>query len=84
MSAARIVKAVDVLMDRHLSLASCFPRKPPDQFSLDGFVEGLDGRIVVKIAFAAHRYLEAVSAQDFLTVVQTVLAVTCSPLRPLV
>ncbi len=32
---------------------------PPDQFSLDGFEERLDGRAVIAITLAAHRDLEA-------------------------
>jgi hypothetical protein len=30
---------------------------PPDQFRLDGFEERLDGRVVIAIAFPAHRNL---------------------------
>ena len=46
---------------------------PPDQFSFDGLKERLDRRIVIAIAFARHRYLEPMLAQDFLIVMRTVL-----------
>ena len=49
---------------------------PPDQFSLDGFEERLDCRVVVTITLAAHRYLEAVLAQYLLVIVRTVLRPT--------
>ena len=74
MSAARIVKAVDVFKDRHFSLAPRFPGMPPDQLCLDRFEERFDGSIVVTIAFAAHRHLEAVLAQDLLIIMRTILA----------
>ena len=69
MSTSRVIEAVDVFEDRHLSLSASFPGAPPDQFGLDGFEERLDGRIVITIAFAAHRDPEAVLAQDLLIVV---------------
>ena len=46
---------------------------PPDQFRLDSFEEGLDGSIVIAIAFSAHRHLEAVLVQDLLVIVRTIL-----------
>ena len=42
---------------------------PPDQLSLDGFEERFDGSIVVAIALATHRHLEAMLAQKLLIVV---------------
>jgi hypothetical protein len=48
-SAARIVKAVYVFEDCHLSLASCLPRLPPYQLGFYGFEEGLDGGIEAPI-----------------------------------
>jgi len=42
---------------------------PPDQFSLDGFEERLDGRVVIAITLAAHRHAEPVLAQDLLVIV---------------
>ena len=46
----------------------------PDQLGLDGFEERLNCRIIIAIAFATHRYFEAVLAQDLLVVMRTVLA----------
>jgi hypothetical protein len=43
-------------------------------FGLDGFEERLNCRIIIAIAFATHRYFEAVLAQDLLVVMRTVLA----------
>ena len=45
----------------------------PDQFCFDSFEEGLDGSIVIAIAFSDHRHLAAVLAQDLLVVVRAVL-----------
>ena len=73
MFAARIVEAIDVLEDCGFSLSACLPSSPPDQLGLDGFEEGLDGCVIIAIAFAAHRRLEAVFAQDLLVVVRTIL-----------
>ena len=50
------------------------PGPAPDQFGLDGFEEGLDGSIVIAVAFAAHRRLQAMFAHDLLVIVGTVLA----------
>lgn len=36
---ARIINAVDVFEDGHLSLVPHFPRMPPDQLRFDGFEE---------------------------------------------
>ena len=47
---------------------------PPDQFSLDGFEERLNRRIVIAIAFAAHGHLEPMLAQDLLIIMRTILA----------
>ena len=49
---------------------------PPYQFGLDGFEERLDSDIVVAIAFARHRYLEPVLAQEFLIIMRTILQPT--------
>ena len=49
MPTTRIVEAIDVFEDRHLSLPPRFPRPSPDQFSLDGLEERLDRRIVIAI-----------------------------------
>ena len=46
---------------------------PPDQLRLDRLEERLNGRIVVAITFARHRYLEAMLAQDLLIIMRTVL-----------
>ena len=74
MPLTRVVEAIDVFEDCHLDLAPCFPRVSPDQLCFDGFEEGLDGSIVIAIAFSAHRHLEAMLAQDILIIVRAVLA----------
>ena len=86
MAAAWVIEAVDVLEqaivrhwfksngERRLHLPTRFPRPAPDQLGLDGLEECLDGGVVIAIALAAHRYLEAVFAQDLLGVVGAVLA----------
>jgi hypothetical protein len=74
--AARIVKAVDVFEDRYLSFPAGFPVIAPDQFRLDGFEERRNCGVVITITFSAHRYLEAMLAQDFLVVVRTILRPT--------
>ena len=48
----------------------------PDQFGLEGFEECLDGRIIIAIAFSAHRRLEPMLAQDLLIIMRTILAAT--------
>ena len=73
MPTARVIEAVDVLKDGCLSLATRFPRPAPDQLGLDGFEESFDGGIVVAVAFAAHRRLQAMLAQDLPVVMRTVL-----------
>ena len=73
MPSTRVVEAVDVFEDCHLGLSSCLPRMSSEQFCFDTFEEGLDGSIVIAIAFSAHRHPEAVLAQDLLIVVRAVL-----------
>lgn len=51
MTTSRVIEPIDVFKDGHLRLAPCLPGIPPDQFSLDGLEEGLDGGVVVAIAF---------------------------------
>ena len=46
---------------------------PPYQLSLDGFEKRLRHGIVVTIALAVHRDLEAVLAQNLVMVVRTIL-----------
>lgn len=74
MPTARVTKAVDVLEYGGFGLAAGLPPAAPDQVSLDGFEECVDRCMVVEVALAAHGYLKAVLAQDFLVVVRTVLA----------
>ena len=73
MPSTRIVEAIDVLEDGHLSLPSRFPRPSPDELGLDGLEERLDSGVVVTIALSAHRHLEAVQAQDLLIIVRAIL-----------
>jgi len=75
MPSSRIVEAVDVLEDGRLYVSARVPRPSPNQLSLDRLEERLDSGVVVAVAFAAHRYLESVLAQEFLIIVRTVLAV---------
>ena len=74
MSAAWVIEAVDVLEDGGFGLSAGFPRLAPDALGLDGLEEGLDGGIVIAVAFAAHRRLEPMLTQDLLVVVGPVLA----------
>ena len=76
MAAAWIVEAVDVFKDGHLSLPACCPRMPPNQLGLDGFEERLNSGVIVAIAFAAHRRLKPVLAQDLLIIMRAILAAT--------
>jgi len=57
---APVIKAVNVLEYRALGLTACFPAVPPDQLSLNGFEDRFHHGIVVTIAFATHRDLEAI------------------------
>lgn len=61
MAPAGIVEPVDVLEDRSFRLPSCRPFLPPDHFGLQRFEECLDGRVVIAIALAAHRWPQAIS-----------------------
>jgi hypothetical protein len=74
--AAGVVEAVYVLKEGMGNLGSCGPSVTPDQFGLEGLEEGLDGSIVVAVAFTAHRHLEAQIAQPFLVVMRTILTAT--------
>ena len=69
MFAARIVGTIDVLEDCGFSLSACLPGSQPDELGLDSFKEGLDGCVIIAIAFAAHRRLEAVFADDLSVIV---------------
>ena len=69
MTATRIVEPIDILEDRAFCLTTCVPFVAPDQLSLDGFEERFNHRIVVAIAFAAHRHLEAILLQALLVLV---------------
>ena len=66
MAAVRIVEPIDILEDRSLGLTARVPTITPDQLGLDGFEERLDHGIVIAIALAAHRDLEAVLFQALL------------------
>lgn len=73
MAATDIVEPVDVLEDGGFSLSSRRPSLTPDQFPLQRFEERLDGRIVVAISFAAHRWTQAIGLQ-LLIIVRSILA----------
>ena len=74
MSAAWVVEAVDVLEYGSFGLATRFPRPAPNQLGLDRLEEGLNGCVVIAVAFSAHRRLEPMLTQDLLVVVGAVLA----------
>jgi len=76
MFAAGIVEAIDVFEEGVGDVVSGCPSVPPDQFGLEGFEEGLDGSVVVAVAPATHRYLEAHFPQPFLIVMGTILTAT--------
>ena len=74
MSAARIVKAVDVFEKGNFGLSSRLPISAPDHFRLEGFEEAFDGCVVITVALPAQGCCQAVFSQDFLIVMRTVLA----------
>lgn len=74
MPPSRIVEAVDVLEYGQLRVSARLPRPAPDELGLDRFEERLDGRVVIAVALAAHRYLEAMLTQKLLIVVGAILA----------
>ena len=65
---ARIVESIDILEDRGFGLPACLLGLSPDQFCLDRLEERFHGGVVIAIAFAAHRYFEAMLAQDLLII----------------
>lgn len=65
---SRIVGAIDEFEDLSVGLPALMPYLALDPFSLDRFEEGFEGRVVLAIAFAAHRYLEAILAQKLLVI----------------
>ena len=69
MTAARVIKAIDILKDSTFCLTACVPFVTPDQLSLDRFEERFNHGIVIAITLAAHRDLEAVQLQAFLILV---------------
>ena len=69
MAPTRVIKTINVLEYRARSLTACFPMVPPYQLSLDGFEKRLRHGIVVTIALAVHRDLEAVLVQALLVLV---------------
>ena len=54
MSAADVVEAVDVIKEGLGDESVGCPWLSPDEFSLQGFEEGLDGGIVVAVTPATH------------------------------
>ncbi len=73
MFSAWVVEAVDILEESNFDPSAGVPVATPDQFGLERFEEAFDGRIVVAVAFPAHRNLEPVLAQQLLVIVGTVL-----------
>ena len=69
MTAAWIVEPIDILEDRTFCLTACVPFVAPDQFSLDGFEERFNHKIIITISLAANRDLEVVLGQAFLILV---------------
>ena len=74
MPSSWIIEAVNVLKECSFNLASGSPYMSPDQFSLDGFEECLDGSVIIAITLAAHGYFEAVSPQSLLIIMGAILA----------
>tara|TARA_A100000164_G_C21409931_1_gene541661 strand:+ start:369 stop:557 length:189 start_codon:yes stop_codon:yes gene_type:complete len=60
MVAPRGLETVEILEDCPFFLTTCLPTVAPDQLCLEIFEECLIQKIVVIIAFAAHRNLEAI------------------------
>ena len=54
---------------RALGLTACSPTVVPDQLSLDEFAEHFNHGIVIAIALATHRGLEAVLGQALLILI---------------
>ena len=59
MSSTGVVEPVDVLKNGGFCLTPRWPALPPDEFGLQGFEEGLDGRIEAPI-FVKRVLLEVV------------------------
>ncbi len=74
MAAAGVLEAIDVLKDGGFCLTPRRPALPPYEFRFEGFEEGFDGRIIVAISLAAHRWTQAIGLQLFLIVVRAILA----------
>ena len=64
MSAARIVKAINIFEDSDLNNTARMPGVPPDWLCFDVFEEGFHGGIIIAIAPASHGDLEAVPVQQ--------------------
>lgn len=74
MAPTGVVEPVDVLEHGSLSLTPLWPFLPPDELSLQGFEESLDGGVVIAIALATHRWAQTVGLQLLLIVVGAILA----------
>jgi len=70
MSAAWIVKAVEVFKDCQFCSAASVPRVPPDPFGLDYFEECFDDGVIISISLAIHGYFLPMLAQAFLIFVR--------------
>ena len=68
-----VIEAVDVFEEGHFDLTPGLPVVAPDPFGLQRLEEAFDGRIVVAIAFLAHRGRQRVLAQKLLVAVRTIL-----------
>ena len=75
-TAAGVVEPVDVLEDSGLCLPSCRPFLTPDQLRLQRFEERFKRGVVVAVAFATHRWQQALGLQLLLIIIGTVLATT--------
>ena len=73
MTPDRVVEAVDVTTNGRLGFSSGLEHRAPDQFGLQGLEEGLDHRIIIAVAFAGHRDLDAVFPQLGLILDRTIL-----------
>jgi hypothetical protein len=71
-----VVEPVDVLEDRRLGFPPCLPVLTPDHLGLQQFEERLDRCVVVAVAFAAHRWPQALGQQLILIIIVAILTAT--------
>lgn len=55
MSPSWVIEAVDVMAKGQCGMGSCFITCSSNEFSFDGFEDGLDHGVIVAVALATHR-----------------------------